>query len=368
MSGTSMDGVDTALVDCAASPPQLLAAAAHPYPAALSERLARFVAGPRRDAESLWTLDVEVAESFAASALELLESQALARSAIVAIGSHGQTVAHAPLQRPPYTVQIGDPNVIAERTGITTVADFRRRDIAAGGQGAPLAPAFHALAFARRGHVRAVVNIGGIANITVLGDPDEDAVIGYDTGPGNALMNEWIARHHGHDFDARGDWAASGTINRELLAALLADPYFSAPAPKSTGRDHFHLDWLEQHMPVGDPPPAAADVQRTLCELTALSVAHAVRAHRPADVLLCGGGVHNELLVSRIAELVAPCGVTSTGQHGVDPDWVEATAFAWLAARTVDGLSGNAPAVTGARHLAVLGAVHHGVARTTGHR
>ena len=246
--------------------------------------------------------------------------------------------------------------MIAERCGIDVVADFRRADVAAGGQGAPLLPAVHAMLLGAAGRTRVVLNLGGIANITVL--RADGQVFGFDTGPANGLMDAWCLRHRGTAYDRDGAFARSGAVDATLLAALLADPYFALPPPKSTGREHFHLAWLDRHARVAELPPA--DVQAPLMELSARSVDEAIAPHAPeaTDVLACGGGVHNGALMLRLAALLAPARVRSTAEEGVDPDYLEATAFAWLARQRLLGLPGNLPAVTGARGPRVLGAVY----------
>jgi anhydro-N-acetylmuramic acid kinase len=308
---------------------------------------------------------VEIGRAFADAALRLLRQAGIDPGSVRAIGSHGQTIRHGPRGETPFTLQIGDANVIAERCGITTVADFRRRDMAAGGQGAPLLPALHAALFAQPGRTRVVLNLGGIANITVLpGDPQQ-SIRGFDTGPANCLMDAWIARHHGVGHDEGGAWAAEGRVDQALLDALLADAYFASPPPKSTGRELFNLDWLAQRL-AGDAHEAV-DVQATLLELTARSAAQAIRTHASDadDVLVCGGGVHNPLLMAALRRGLAPLPVRSTQELGIDADFVEATAFAWLAKRRLDALPGNLPEVTGARGERVLGAIYFGLPTST---
>jgi len=253
-------------------------------------------------------------------------------------------------------MQLGDASIIAERTGITTVADFRRRDVAAGGHGAPLVPAFHAAIFRDPNESRAILNIGGIANLTLL--PISGPVRGFDTGPGNGLMDAWCLRQRGERYDRGGAFAASGRVDPQLLSRLLAEPWFALPPPKSTGRDQFHLDWLEA-MSSG-LQLAPEDVQTTLCELTARTIADALHATQATTerLLVCGGGVHNTALMIRLAEALPELSVQSTAVLGVDPDFVEAMAFAWLARETLAGRPGNLPEVTGARGLRVLGAIH----------
>ncbi|GAB3790983.1 anhydro-N-acetylmuramic acid kinase [Dyella agri] len=357
ISGTSADSIDAALVSFEHERPRLLAARAHPWPTALREQILAVAQGEATlDLDAFGRLDVALGHGFAEAALALLREHGIDASAVRAIGSHGQTVRHRPTGEHPFTLQLGDPATIAERCGIDVVADFRRADVAAGGQGAPLLPAVHAMLLAHPGHGRVVLNLGGIANITVLGA--DGSVLGFDTGPANGLLDAWCLRQHGEPFDRDGNFAASGRVDAALLDALLADPYFALAPPKSTGREHFHLDWLATHPRMA--ALAAADVQATLLELTARSVAEAITRHAPdaEDVLACGGGVHNGALMRRLAELLAPRTLSSTAAFGVDPDFLEATAFAWLARQRLLGLPGNLPAVTGARGLRQLGAIH----------
>lgn len=357
ISGTSADGIDAALVSFEQERPRLLAARTHPWPSTLREQILAVAQGEAAiDLDAFGRLDIALGHGFAEAALALLEESKTPASAVRAIGSHGQTVRHRPTGEHAFTLQLGDPATIAERCGIDVVADFRRADVAAGGQGAPLLPAVHAMLLARPGHARVVLNLGGIANITVLGA--KGGVIGFDTGPANGLLDAWCLRHRGEAFDRNGAFAASGKIDNALLEVLLADSYFALPPPKSTGREHFHLDWLTAHPRVNDLAPA--DVQATLLELTARSVAEAIVRHAPdaEDVPACGGGVHNGALMRRLAELLAPRVLISTAAFGVDPDFLEATAFAWLARQRLLGLPGNLAAVTGARGPRVLGAIH----------
>jgi anhydro-N-acetylmuramic acid kinase len=360
ISGTSMDGVDAAVVALPESGRpgcELVATACHPYADDLGRTLERAIADPAScDLDTLGRLDVQVGGAFAAAALRLLAEAGLEAGAVRAIGSHGQTLRHRPDAQTPYTLQIGDPNVIVARTGITTVADFRRRDIALGGEAAPLAPAFHGWLFGG-GPRTAVVNIGGIANLTLV---DGGVRAGFDTGPGNTLMDVWVRRHRGESCDRDGAFAREGTVSPLLLEACLDDPYFTAPPPKSTGREYFNARWLEGRLEALPEQPAPADVQATLAELTAVTVARAIGQHGRgcSRVLVCGGGAHNGFLMERLAELCAPAGVTDTGAAGLPPDWVEAAAFAWLARETLAGRPGNRPRVTGAQNAAVLGGIY----------
>jgi anhydro-N-acetylmuramic acid kinase len=357
ISGTSADGIDAALVrfdadgHCA-----LIAGDTCRWDAALRARLVALgQGGDATSLDELGTLDVQVAQAFADAALTVLREAGVDASQVRALGSHGQTVRHRPEAAHPFTWQLGDGNVIAERTGITTVADFRRRDVAAGGHGAPLVPAFHAALLHDAHEHRAVLNLGGIANFTLL--PADGTVRGFDTGPANALLDAWCERHTGRAFDESGALAAQGRVDGGLLARLLDEPWFAQPPPKSSGREQFHLRWVEERL-LGSESPA--DVQATLLELTAATVADALLAQQPDTqrVLVCGGGVHNPLLLERIAARLPRSHVESTAVHGLDPDFVEAMAFAWLARETLAGRPGNLPAVTGARGPRVLGVVY----------
>ena len=358
ISGTSADAVDAAVVSFDGGA-EVLAARSYPLPVALRDRLLD-LGGGFTPAE-LTRLDARLGEVFADAALALLDEAGVAADSITAIGSHGQTLWHAADDEPASTWQIGDPNRIAERTGIATVADFRRRDMAAGGQGAPLAPAFHDAVFSDPTELRGILNLGGIANLTLLPRAGSGEVLGFDTGPANTLLDAWCREHRNESFDADGAWARSGTCDDGLLQAWLDDPYFQRPPPKSTGPEHFNLAWLAQRAPGLDALDAAS-VQATLLELTARS-ATAWLDHwgeRPGELLVCGGGVHNGALMARIAALVPDVRVQSTAVRGVDPDYVEAAAFAWLARQTLAGEAGNLPSVTGARGPRVLGAVYPG--------
>jgi len=359
MSGTSSDGVDAALVEFTPAP-RLRSSHFLSYSPDLRAHILDFAAGHYHgDAvDELGRLDTELGELFAAAALALISKTGITVSDVRAIGSHGQTVRHRPDTPQPFTLQIADPNIIAARTNIVTVADFRRRDVALGGQGAPLVPAFHRAVFANHKETRAVVNIGGIANITVLPAGD-GTVSGFDTGPGNVLMDLWSRKHLQQPHDANGEFAASGRIDTGLLEEFLADDYFSRAVPKSTGREHFNQAWLSEKLI--NRKLSAADVMATLCELTARSISDAVVQHARGikQVLLCGGGAHNAHLYKRLIDHLRGCTLVSTEVFGIPPDWVEAVAFAWLARETLAERAGNLPAVTGAKQPAVLGAVYH---------
>ena len=360
ISGTSMDGIDAVIASFGDSELRLHATLEQPYPDDLRAALQRAIRDPDScTVEQIGTLDRRVGEQFRDAAIAILEANGMDPDDIVAIGSHGQTLRHQPEATPPYSLQIGDAATIALGTGIVTVADFRRADIAAGGQGAPLVPPFHNWLFGTGAGERVVLNIGGIANITVL-DANDDGVTGFDTGPGNVLIDRWVLANSGEPFDGSGSWAASGQVNSRLLELMLADDYFSLPPPKSTGFEHFNLDWLSARLEqLGETIPAN-DVQATLAELSARSIAGAIRQHAVGtrQLLVCGGGVHNADLIERLRCQLPGTDVTSTEAYGLHPDWVEAVAFAWLAMRAMQGRTGNLPGVTGASRKVVLGAIH----------
>lgn len=358
ISGTSMDGIDAVLASFDDDKLTLRASHAHAYPPELRDRLQATIRQP--DAcglDHLGALDRWVGECFRDAAQALIGGSGIDRRAIAAIGSHGQTLRHQPDSERPFSLQIGDAATIAQGTGITTVSDFRRTDIAAGGQGAPLTPAFHEWLYRSHDEPCVVLNIGGIANITVLPAGNEP-IIGFDTGPGNTLLDAWIGTRRDLPFDRDGRWAAEGKAIPALLKALLDDPYFDLPPPKSTGFEYFNLDWLRS---LGSDNDSPVDVQATLSELTALTVAKSILEHASLAqaVYVCGGGVHNQDLIARLRDHLPQITVESTSDLGLDPDWVEAAAFAWLAMRTMKRQSGNLPSVTGARHKKVLGAIHY---------
>ncbi len=361
MSGTSMDGIDAALVDFADDGrPQLRGSYSHPWPADLRSRLQQLASGAPSELQALGRADSAAGEVFALAVQGLLEHTGTPAADISAIGSHGQTLHHGPDGADGFTLQIGDPNRIAERTGITTVADLRRRDIAAGGQGAPLVSAFHHACLASPVECRAVLNIGGIANLTLL-PGGTSAPRGFDTGPGNCLLDGWIQRQRNLPFDAAGSWAAEGRTLDTLLHQLLADPYFQALPPKTTGTQYFSPAWLTTRLEAWVDAPTA-DIQATLAALTVTSISDALQRHQPDTqrLLVCGGGRHNDVLMQGLAEALPDTAVEGTDAMGIDPDNMEAMAFAWLAMRTLRGEPGNLPSVTGARRPVVLGAIYPG--------
>ncbi len=357
MSGTSADGIDAALVQFpGAGGCRFVHGHTHPWAA---ETRATLIAlgqgGDIHSLDELGQLDAEVAIAFAGAASELLAQAQVQPAQVRAIGSHGQTIRHRPLADPAFTWQLGDGNRIAELTGITTVADFRRRDVAAGGQGAPLMPAFHQAMLGKADEDRAILNLGGIANLTVLAR--DGRIAGFDTGPANALLDSWCQRHQDQPYDADGAFAASGQVDEALLARLRSDAWFALPPPKSTGREQFHLRWVESHLGQG---PSPADVQATLLELTAATVADALLAQLPraSRLLVCGGGVGNGQLLRRLGARLPGVLIESSAEHGLDPDYMEAMGFAWLARETLAGRPGNLAGVSGAKGPRILGAIH----------
>ncbi|MGL4270471.1 MAG: anhydro-N-acetylmuramic acid kinase [Plesiomonas sp.] len=354
MSGTSLDGVDSVLIETDGQQVNLLASDFLPMPADLKQAVLDVCHGQSTSLVAIGQLDQRLGVFFAHAVNALRVKSGTPASEISAIGSHGQTVYHDPLGPYPFTLQLGDANIIATQTGICTVADFRRRDVALGGQGAPLVPAFHAALFGAHS-ARAVLNIGGMANITLL--QPQGPVLGFDTGPGNVLLDYWVMQHTGQAFDRDAAFAGQGQVSAALLQALLQEPYFSLPAPKSTGRELFNPAWLLPRLATFTHL-SAPDVQATLTELTAVTIAEQLHGHELTEVLVCGGGVHNPLLMARLQALLPSYAVCSTAHRGVDPDYMEAMAFAWLAWCGLHRQAGNLPAVTGASQLAVLGAVY----------
>lgn len=358
MSGTSTDAIDAALVDIEGA--ELVILDYRQFPIARKVRQALAGLNAASSLSEATELDALAGKLFADAAQALLAANDLKPEQVKAIGNHGQTVLHLPAATPPRTLQIGDPNLIANLTGIDTVADFRRADMAAGGQGAPLAPAFHAWKFRSAQVNRVVLNLGGIANVTLLPADSAAEVQGFDTGPGNTLMDAWIQRCLNKDFDEDGEWAASGKSHDGLLTRLLSDPYFSAPPPKSTGKDDFNLGWLTEMMGTTGDERRPQDVQASLLELTAVSATEAIAARAPKteEVLVCGGGARNPVLMRRLRQRLPGLSLKSTAEFGIDPDAVEAVAFAWLAKQRLDKIPANLPAVTGARRPAILGGLY----------
>lgn len=363
ISGTSMDGVDCVAIRLKSGSMSLVAACTTEYPRDLRDLLFSVCASPSISLAELGQLDIAVGKTFANTINNMMAKHKIAPEGVTAIGSHGQTLFHLPSGEHPFSLQIGDPNTIAELTGITTVADFRRRDMAAGGQGAPLAPLFHQYFFHNPQSSRCVLNIGGISNITWVSEAADNTPTGFDTGPGNVLMDLWTSRWQGRSYDNNGQWAASGQVNSGLLELLLQEPYFLKVAPKSTGRELFNAHWLEERLTNFKLVPPA-DVQRTLLELTAVSIARAIADHTPEnladqlELLVCGGGAHNGFLMSRLQELLPFWKVSSTEYHGMSPDWIEASTFAWLASRALNREKIDTRALTGASNPIVMGGIY----------
>jgi len=362
MSGTSADAIDAALVDFSSYPLKLLAQHSRPFDRATRAAIQQLAHPGTNEIDRMGHLDRVLGEAFSEVTLELLELAGIKADQVVAVGSHGQTLRHRPpgTQETPFSLQVGDPNIIAQRTGITTIADFRRRDMAAGGQGAPLVPAFHQACFASAEQDRAIVNIGGIANLTWLPRDGRD-VVGFDTGPGNGLMDAWIGHALGKPYDDLGQWAASGKADPELLERLLTHPYFARQHPKSTGPEEFHRGWLEAQLEQLHHKLKPEDVQATLLSLTVTSLAkeiEAVASSTPAEIYLCGGGAYNRELMQQLQAHLPRHSVKTTEALGLSPEWIEAVAFAWLAQQTWSGHPGNLPCVTGAQAPCLLGAIY----------
>lgn len=355
MSGTSLDGIDAALVEFAGERVRLLGTCYQAYEQPLKTALLDLHHPAHDELHRAQLTGNELARRYAEAAAALLQKTGTDPAQVRAIGCHGQTIRHRPDQG--YTLQLGNAALLAELSGITVVSDFRSRDIAAGGQGAPLVPSFHGRAFRHPAIHRVIVNIGGISNLTDL--PPGRATTGFDCGPGNLLMDAWIARHCGEPYDKDGDWAVSGKVIPALLEILLKEPFLHAAPPKSCGRDLFNLAWLDGKLR-GDEAPA--DVQATLLALTVHAIAGSIRSRCAGarEIYLCGGGAHNRALVQRLQTTLPDCPIQATGTLGISADWLEAIAFAWLAQQAMQGRCANLPDVTGARHPCVLGAIYPG--------
>jgi len=357
MSGTSMDGIDAVLVAFGNRSCAIRATGFSPYPVDMRARLQALVRNPGQiDLAEFGALHIAVAQVFAAATIDLLQAAGNKASDVTAMGSHGQTILHQPGGDAPFSIQLGDPGTLAAAIGMPVVADFRNTDLALGGQGAPLVPAFHRWAFGASNDNRAVINIGGIANVTLLHSDGETT--GFDIGPGNILMDIWCNENRGTRFDDDGNWARSGSVDAKLLQLMRTDPYFDLAAPKSTGAEYFNLDWLRRQLTQTSSTPSAADTQATLSELTAQEIARALNAANDfKQVGVCGGGAHNSDLLERLRRTSPDCAIDTTTAWGIDPDWVEAAAFAWLARQRLRGTPTNIPAVTGASAPVSLGGV-----------
>ena len=355
MSGTSLDGVDAVILEISNHHNQILQTAFLPYPVELRDQLLALHHPAHDELHQTALVANQLSGLYANAVKAVLTKAGLENPHITAIGCHGQTIRHRPESG--YTLQIGNAALLAELTGITVVSDFRSRDIAAGGQGAPLVPAFHQAMFGSNDCNRLILNIGGIANITTL--PVRGVVRGFDTGPGNLLMDSWISQHLAERYDADGQWASSGKLISELLKRLLEEPFFEQAPPKSSGRDLFNMQWLESRL---EAEYAPADVQRTLLELSIVSIAEAITnfCGEADELYICGGGAHNHALVAGLRNRLPDITVYLTDELGIPADWVEAAAFAWLASQALQQKPGNLPEVTGAKGERILGAVYAG--------
>lgn len=360
MSGTSLDGVDAVLADLGGAEPRVMGHCNAPFPDNLKDEFLALNAAGHNELHRAALAGNALIRLYAEQVHTLLAQAHLAPHDIRAIGAHGQTVRHRPQEFDDtgYTLQLNQPALLAELSGIDVVADFRSRDLAAGGQGAPLVPPFHQAFFGRPGRVTAVLNIGGISNVSILND-DPEHLLGFDCGPGNALMDSWCQQHTGQAFDDNGTWASSGDIDPHLLAMLQTEPYFRQPAPKSTGRDLFNTAWLAHHL-AAHPDVSPVNVQTTLTELTAWACADSVHRASPRcqTLIVCGGGALNGALMRRLQHHLPDCHVESSALHGLPPLQVEATAFAWLAQQTIARKTGSLKSVTGARGARILGAIY----------
>lgn len=358
MSGSSLDGIDVALTDIGDDHCKVIATHFQPYTTGIKQSLLSLHFPTENELEKSALMANQLARLYAEAVNTLLAKNQVNLNEVAAIGCHGQTIRHQPKYDDAigYTIQLGNNALLAELTNITVVGDFRSRDIAAGGQGAPLVPAFHQATFSNPQHNRAIVNIGGIANITYLAKTG--AVIGFDSGPGNMLLDHWVKLKLGKEYDVDGAWAATGSIDEALLKSMLSDAYFALPPPKSTGRDLLNEAWLMQHLAKGTYKPE--DVARTLVALTSYTICQAIEQHCPHadEIYLCGGGAHNQLLKNSLQTSLHQIPLSTTDALGVNVDWVEAAAFSWLAKQTLNNIASNLPSATGATGLRVLGAIY----------
>ncbi len=353
MSGTSMDGIDAAISDLTNN--SFVEGLIHPYSSETRYFLEKVLTANLCTLKDYSQLNTLLGREFAQAALNLLDKTAILPTSIEAIGSHGQTICHDARSNIPYTLQLGCPHTIAELTGITVVADFRTRDLVRGGQGAPLAPLYHQALFKACDYPLAVVNIGGIANLSYLKNAKNFS--GYDLGPGNCLMDAWIQKHFSCPYDKQGTWAESGKVIQPLLTLLLADAYFKQPTPKSIGKEYFSLSWLNTYL---KPDYAAVDIQATLLKFTAVGIANGVKELTlpPKELLVCGGGVHNNALLKTLANLLPTVRLSSTLAYNVNPDYIEALMFAWLAEKTINAIPLELESITGSPGSAILGAIY----------
>jgi len=367
MSGTSLDGIDAVLVRFENNHANVIETICSPLPSSLKNKIKTLITPGENEINCLMELDIELAQAFSHAVQKLIDKAnekkesglKFTKDNIVAIGSHGQTIRHFPTAKHPATLQIADPNSIAELTGITTVADFRRRDIAAGGQGAPLVPAFHEKIFRDDKKNRVILNLGGIANITVLPADKNLPVTGFDTGPANTLMNNWIQQQLNKPFDDAGNWASSGQVSEDLLKEFLNDDYFKLEPPKSTGTEYFNEAWLN-HKLSNFSKLKDEDIQASLSALTAVSICNTINQYAASttELIVCGGGTHNKLLQQQLQQNLSNVEINSSAKYGLDPDYIEATAFAWLAKQTMEHKTGNLSEVTGAKRKVILGGIY----------
>lgn len=358
MSGTSADGIDATLIEMDGDKVALKGHLETPHSDILRRTILSLCESGEHEIDRMGELDQHLGKAFAQAATNLLQQQKVPPSKITAIGSHGQTIRHRPSAARPFTLQVADPNQIAHLTGITTVADFRRRDMAAGGEGAPLAPAFHQAVFSHEDEERLIINIGGISNISHL--KGSTLLAGFDSGPGNALMDGWIQRHKSLNYDESGQWASAGQINAGLLTLLMEHDYLARATPKSTGREDFHMDWLDEQIARMPQAVSTQDVQATLLEYTCQTILLHIQSlsGRPDGTYICGGGALNNALMDRLS-VICPCKVDSSDILGIAPQQVEGAAFGWLAHQTLSRANGNCPAVTGANKEVILGGVYY---------
>lgn len=348
LSGTSMDGIDAAVFDFTDGF-KLIASHQHALPSHLTERLQNIISDDKRHDSRIEKVDQQLGHCFAEAVNHLLTQANLSSDQIIAIGSHGQNISHHPNDPEPYSLQIGNPQIIANLTHITTIANFRAADVAAGGQGAPLAPLLHQQVALKQGSKRAIVNIGGIANVSFVSK--DEPVSGFDTGPGNGLMDAWIQHHHQQPYDSSGQWAATGQVDHALLDALLQDDYFKKASPKSTGKEYFNLGWLQSYLAQQKPQ----NIQATLCELTARSIIEAIENKwSECEIIVCGGGVHNTLLLERLSYLTNNS-ITTSDAINLSVDYLEAMLFAWLAKLRLENTLLNTSHITGANEPVLLG-------------
>ena len=359
MSGTSLDAIDAVAINFSKSQPEIICHHNIDYPEEIKKSVRTLSHNLGHvSLQTLGELDCKLGSYYAQIVNELLSKKNLKAKNIAAIGSHGQTIFHAPEGQYPFSMQIGNGNIIAARTGIPCITDFRGMDIAVGGQGAPLAPAFHQALFSSRSENRIILNLGGIANISLL-PKNNTNIIGYDTGPANTLMDIWVHKHLGKKYDKDGQWARSGTIDQPLLAMLLDDSYFSLNAPKSTGTEYFHLTWLNNILQKQPTTLSPEDIQATLCELTAISVTDEIKKHPVDSLYVCGGGSENKFLLERIQYQLPRINISTTAALGINPQLVEASCFGWLAQQYILKNTGNLPSVTGAKAPVILGCLYY---------